>query len=54
MLDTNLLTKEEKAKEMGVSKRTIDRWIKKEKITVINVPKSKRRWFLPSVVDDAN
>ena len=43
----NLLTKKEKAQELGISYRTLDRWVKSEKIKYFMVNKSKRKWFIP-------
>lgn len=52
METTNLLNKKEKAQELNISIRTLDRRVKKNKIEVIRVGKSKRRWFLPGKVDE--
>lgn len=46
--ETNLLTKAEKAAELGISYKTLERWIKKGKISYIRVSKSKHKWFLPT------
>ncbi len=48
----NLLTKEEKAKELGVSIRTMTRWIKKGKLDWMMLPTSQRRWYLPEGYKD--
>lgn len=53
-MNTNLLTRKEKAEELKISLRTFDRWIKKGKVDTIRLKGSKRNWFLPSRVDDAN
>ena len=44
---TMLKTKKEKAEELGISTKTLDRWVKTNKITFIKIKTSKRRWFLP-------
>jgi len=46
-MTTTLLTRKEKAKELNISERTIDRWIKSGKINTIQLKGSKRNWFLP-------
>lgn len=47
-IDLSLLkTKKEKADELGISTKTLDRWVKENKITYIKVKTSSRRWFLP-------
>ncbi len=44
-----LLTKEKKANELGISTRTLDRWLKSGKIEFIQITNSKRKWFLPKI-----
>ena len=52
-MNTNLLSKKEKAQELGISYRTLDRWIKKGKVKDwITVRGSKHKWFLPEKVDE--
>jgi len=52
--NTNLLTKKEKASELGIHYRTLEKWIKKGKIEYLNIPNSKKKFFLPQIVDEAN
>lgn len=47
-----LLSMNEKAKEKGVSYRTMLRWVKNNKIPFITLKKSKRRWFLKKEEED--
>lgn len=42
-----LLNKEQKAKELGICKRTIDRRIEKGHMSYISLKNSQRKWFLP-------
>jgi len=44
---TSLRTKKEKADELGISTKTLDRLVKANKITVIRLKTSKKKWFLP-------
>lgn len=53
-MNTNLLNKKEKAAELHISIRTLDRKIKSGKIDYITVKGSKRKWFLPQNVDEYN
>lgn len=50
---TNLLTRKEKAEELGISVITLDRWRKQGKVEDIKIRHNKKQiWFLPSKVDD--
>lgn len=51
-MKTNLLTKKEKAEELKITIRTLDRKIKKGEIDVIHITRSKKKWFLPARVDE--
>ena len=42
-----LLNKEQKAKELGICKRTIDRRIERGQMSYITIRNSERKWFLP-------
>lgn len=42
-----IYTKTQKARELKISVRTLDRWILSKKIKYFSLPKSKRKWFLP-------
>jgi excisionase family DNA binding protein len=44
---TKILTKKEKAKELAVSTKTIERMVNSNRLSFIRIPNSKRRWFLP-------
>lgn len=41
----NLINKKQKAKELGISIRTLLRWINKDKIKYTYIPGSTKRWF---------
>lgn len=47
MVETTLLSKEEKAQELGITIRTITNRMKKGKIRILRIHNSKRPWFLP-------
>lgn len=48
MINTiKLLSRQEKAKELNISERTFDRWVRTGKIKAIHLPNSKRLWFMP-------
>jgi predicted site-specific integrase-resolvase len=49
--NTNLLTKQEKANELGITYRTLDKWISSGKITYFTIKDSKKKFFLPERVD---
>lgn len=52
-IETNLLTRKEKAIELGISLATMDRYIRDNKVQVIKIPGLKRRvFFLPGKVDE--
>ena len=51
-MQTNLLTREEKARELKITKRSLDRRRKSGKIDTIYV--QGKPFFLPEVVDEAN
>ncbi len=44
-VELKLITKKEKARELKVSIRTIDRWVLQDKIKYTYLPNSKRKWF---------
>lgn len=47
-MDTLLLTRKEKAKELGIAVITLDRWRKAGKIQGIKVRGNKKQiWFMP-------
>lgn len=48
-----MLTRKEKAKELGISERTMDRWIKSGKVHTLRMSGSKRNWFLPNSVNES-
>lgn len=49
MTETKLLTKAEKAEELGISYKTLERWLENGRISYIKVQGSKRKWFLPAI-----
>lgn len=51
MSTTNLLTRQEKAKELGISTSTLDRWVKKGMVRAIKSKYAKRNEFLPDNAD---
>lgn len=53
-METNLLTRKEKAEELKITIRTLDRWVKSGKITPIKIKDNSRTYFLPSIVDEPN
>lgn len=47
-MNTTLLTRREKAHELGISLRTFDRWQKKGKISgAVTVPNGSRKFYFP-------
>lgn len=52
-MKTTLLNKKEKAMELGITTRTLDRQILADKVHYIKVGKSKRKWFLPEGVNES-
>lgn len=46
-METNLLTKREKANELKISYRTLDRRIKRGRLDSIKIPGKAQKWFLP-------
>ena len=44
-----VLSRQQKAKELNITLRTLERWIKQNKIEHIIIPGSNRKWFLPEV-----
>ena len=49
-MNIQLLNKAQKAKELNITTRTLDRWVAKGKINPIYISTSKRRWFMPEVL----
>lgn len=41
----HLISKRDKASKIGISTRTIDRWVLQDKIKYTYLPNSKRKWF---------
>lgn len=44
-----LLTKQQKGDELGITYRSMDKRLKKDKLVYISVGKSKRKYFLPKL-----
>lgn len=40
-----LITQEQKAKELGISYRTLSRWIRQGRLTFIRLPNTNRKFF---------
>lgn len=52
LFTTNLLSVGEKCEELGISRMTLYRHIKKGRIRSFRFPGSKRQWFMPKAVPE--